>query len=240
MKVRHVLFSLVCIAAVLSVSLRAADEGSVKGVVHFGGDIPDSKPIEVPVKDQEGCKCKEVENEVMIIDKGTKGIKDVIVRVLDVKAAAAPGDTKVPELDQKGCKFTPHITIVKPGSTVDLLNPDKIIHNFHTTPLDLTNPAMNIAMQAEKQTIKDKYFAEPEIIQVQCDMHPWMKGYIVVHDPRFVAVTGTDGAFEIKGLPAGKYKVSVFHGNLGEQTLDVEVKAGAASDMGEVKFPVKK
>ena len=239
MKVRNVWLSVVCALAVFSGAVRAADEGSVKGVIHFSGDIPEVKNIDVPAKDQGGCGCKVVENDGLIVDKASKGIKDVIIRVLDVKAPEPKEEYKPLELDQKGCKFTPHITIVKPGSPLTVLNPDKIVHNIHTIPLDLTNDPMNNAMQEEKRVLKANYFKEPEIIQVQCDMHPWMKGFIVVHDPRFVAVTGTDGVFEIKGLPPGKYKVNVFHGNLGQADLEVEVKAGAASDMGEVKLPKK-
>ena len=238
MNMRHVW--LVALCSLAAFGINAADEGSLKGSVKLVGDIPEMKPHDVPVKDQAGCNCKQIENEELIVDKATKGIKDAIIRIMDVKGPDLPAGQKVPEVDQKGCKFTPHITIVAPGSELVALNPDKLSHNIHTTPLDLENQQMNVIMIEEKKTIKAKYFEKPEIIQLQCDLHPWMKGYIVVHDPRYVAVSAADGTFEIKGVPPGKYKVNVFQGNQGAQDgIDVEIKAGQATDMGEIKFGKK-
>ena len=87
---------------------------------------------------------------------------------------------------------------------------------------------------------------EKRPIAVGCDLHPWMTGYLMVFDHPFFAVTGEDGSFEIKGVPAGKQNVVVWQEKVGYVTpgfavgVPVEVKAGATVDLGDVKLDPKK
>lgn len=227
------------IAAVLAMASVYAGEGSLSGSVKYDGEAPKPKVFNVAADKAAGCHHGEIPDESLAVDPATKGIKWAIIRIMDVKAAA-PAEPKLVEIDQKGCHFTPRVSIVAPGSDIDVLNPDKIAHNVHTIPLDGTNQPINRMMVAAdpKLTVKGKkHAAEPELIQLQCDIHPWMKGFIVVHDPRFAFVTGPDGKFDIKGVPAGKYKVMINH-DLGEQEKEIEIKDGAATAL-DVTFKQK-
>ena len=68
-------------------------------------------------------------------------------------------------------------------------------------------------------------------MKLQCNVHPWMFGYIGVVNNPFFAVTDKDGKFTVKGLPAGKYTLAFKHLKGGEVTQEVEVKdAGATAD----------
>lgn len=227
------------VAAVLAMASVYAGEGSLSGSVKYDGEAPKQKMIEVGADKAAGCHAGPMVDESLVVDPATKGIKWAIIRIMDVKAAA-PAEPKVVEIDQGGCHFTPRVSIVAPGSDIDVLNPDKIAHNVHTIPLDGTNQPINRMMVAADPKLNvrgKKHAAEPELIQLQCDIHPWMKGFIVVHDPRFCAVTGPDGKFDIKGVPPGKYKVLVNH-DLGEQEKEIEIKDGAASTL-DVTFKQK-
>ena len=62
-----------------------------------------------------------------------------------------------------------------------------------------------------------------------CDVHDWMKGYIVVADNPYVGVTGAGGKFEIKDVPAGSYTLEIWHEVLGKKSMKVSVKGGAAT-----------
>ena len=218
----------------------AAAGGSVKGSVKFNGVPPEPKN-EIPNSSHPDCKHKQVTADDLIVDKNTKGIKDAIIRILDVKAPPPEKPFSDVEIDQKNCRFSPHALVTPPGANLHVLNPDSISHNVHMTPLDAVNIPLNRMMTTTEQrlTVKgSKYLVEPEIIKIQCDIHPWMNGWLVVHDPRFAYVTGIDGSFEIQNVPPGKYKVSVFH-SLGEQIVDIEIQAGATTDLGEVQFKQK-
>ena len=141
--------------------------------------------------------------------------------------------------------FTPHVIIVAPNTDLTILNPDPVNHNVHTIPYDFLNPPQNMTQgpSMPKLTYKAAWLKQEEIIEVQCNIHPWMKGLIVCHDPRYAAVTGADGSFEIKDVPPGKYKVAIFQEKLGDGTKDpieVEIKAGTVNDLGQIKYKAKK
>jgi len=216
--------------------------GRIKGRVKFNGTPPPPKAIKVPDDKAPDCHHNHIVSEELVVDPKTLGIKWAMVRVMGVKNPPPVAGFAEPTIDQKGCMFQPHVVIVPPGINLHVLNSEHVAHNFHTTPLDATNPGYNRMITAgdEKGILKgEKYFAEPEVIKIQCDVHPWMNGFIVCHDPRYAAITAADGSFEIPSLPPGKYDVSVFH-ELGEQTFKIEVKADQTVDMGEVLFPAKK
>jgi hypothetical protein len=66
-------------------------------------------------------------------------------------------------------------------------------------------------------------FAHPEIIQVDCDLHSWMRGWVVVAEHAFYAVSDADGGFRLDGVPAGRYTLRLWHEVLGTTTRDVAV-----------------
>ena len=65
-------------------------------------------------------------------------------------------------------------------------------------------------------------------MHLKCDVHPWMSAYVGVMSNPFYGVTGDDGAFAIKGLPAGEYEIAAWHEKYGEQTQKIKVGAGEA------------
>lgn len=218
--------------------------GSLTGQVIYNGPVPAPKMTPVPPAAIAQCKCPAVADESLVVDPATKGLKWAIIRIQDVTPKDVPPKPAKPySIDQNGCTFTPHVVVVPPNTDLEILNPAKIAHNIHTTPYDSADPAQNQAALGDL-TYKAKWLKDPDIIEIKCDIHSWMKGFIVCHDPRYCAISGTDGKFEIKNLPAGKYKVNIFHESFGnymkKDTIDVEVKAGAPTNMGELKFEPKK
>lgn len=215
--------------------------GGVKGRVKFNGVPPAPKKTPVPNSNKADCHHDEIVSEELVVDPKTNGIKWAMIRILGVNDAPPAQPFGASSIDQKGCMFQPHVVIVAPGSNLNVMNSEKAAHNFHITPLDAANPGFNRMMMSLDGTMTlkgSKYFLEPEVIKMQCDIHPWMNGFIVCHDPRFAAISAADGAFEIPSVPPGKYDVSIFH-ELGEQTFKIEIKTGQTVDMGDVLFPAK-
>jgi plastocyanin len=226
------------VVALLACTLAAAGEGTLKGAVKYDGDPPPPKIAQLPADKKDECHCDQQATDELVVDKKTKGIRWAIVRIMGVKAPPPEKPFAEASIDQQGCRFVPHVVIIPPGTTLNVLNADKINHNFHTTPLDGANPGVNRMMQPDEQKMPlkgSKFFAESDLIKVQCDVHPWMSAFLVVHDPRFAAITGEDGSFEIRNIPAGKYDLSVFH-ELGEKKQNIEIKGGQTTEVGEVLF----
>ena len=198
--------------------------GSISGKITFSGKAPAPRMIKID-KDTGVCG-KEQASEALLVGKGG-GIQNVVVKITGIKSGKKWDLPKDIVIDQKGCKFAPHVTIFKPGATLVLLNPDGITHNMHT--FSRKNPAINKAQPKfkKKMNIKGK-IKNPETIKLSCDIHKkWMGAWIIVADSPYIAVTDASGSFKIDNVPAGDYTVEIWQEKLGSQTAKVSVKGGS-------------
>ena len=164
-------------------------------------------------------------SEVILVGPGN-GIQNVFVYVKDglgTRRYAVP--TSPVTLDQKGCRYIPHVFGVQVGQTVLLSNSDPLIHNVHALPKN--NREFNFGQPAKTPPV-ERVFQQAEIgLPFKCDVHGWMNAYVNVVPHPFFAVTKDDGSFEIKGLPEGTYTLELWHERLGTQTVPVTVTAAA-------------
>jgi plastocyanin len=213
-----------------SSEVLAQSAGSIVGEVKYAGTPPAPKVVKVN-KDNQACG-NEKKSEEWVVGANS-GVKNAVASVVGAKGPA-PKPAKKPELDQKGCQFSPHVRLVPTGAELDILNPDGVLHNIHT--FSTANPSINKAQPKFKKVMTEK-FDKAEIIKVQCDAHSWMSGWIVVQDHPYYAVSGDDGSFKIDNVPAGKHTVQLWHESGAKLTKEVEVKAGQAT---KVTFELKK
>ena len=151
--------------------------------------------------------------------------------------ALAPNAAPV-VMDQKGCRYTPHVIALMRGGSVEFRNSDATMHTIHTIPATPNGRQLDIA-QGPRGAPQVVTFKDPEImIPVRCNPHPWMNAFINVADTPFYAVTDADGHFEIKGLPAGRYELAAVHEKLGEQTMTVTVKP-QETETADFKYSMK-
>jgi uncharacterized protein (DUF2141 family) len=117
---------------------------------------------------------------------------------------------------------------------IEIVNSDPLLHNIHPSGKN----TFNLAMPNQGMRLKKKFKKEQVLTPIMCDVHPWMKSYAGVVKHPFFAVTGADGAFAIKGLPAGTYTLMAVHGALGTKTTEITVsEAGDASAQFEFSAP---
>jgi plastocyanin len=200
-----------------------ADGGSVSGTVKFKGTPPAPAKLEVN-KDKEVCGATEKFARDLVVGSDG-GVKYAVISIPSItKGKPFPEGKAV--LDQKGCEYMPHITVVPAGGEVEILNSDGILHNIHTYPSANKNPAVNRAQPKFKKSITEK-FKEPERVRLGCDVHGWMTGWLIVEENPYVAITDEKGNFKITDVPPGDYEVTLWHEKLGEQTQKVSVKPGA-------------
>ena len=205
---------------VTALSLASAFAGDIVGKVKYAGTAPTPAKIQV-TKDQAVCGKAEHINETLLV--GTdKGVKNVVVNISDPKDGKKYTPAAKPTLDQNGCKFVPHVDIVPAGQEVTIVNSDGILHNIHTFPKN--NAPFNKAQPKFKNEMPAT-FEKPDIIQIKCDVHSWMAGWIVVAGHAYYALTDASGNFKIDGVPAGTYTLEYWHEKLGKQSKSVTVPA---------------
>src|SRR6184192_3677588 len=142
--------------------------GTVEVEVKYNG-APQVEKLKVN-KDTEKCGQEATIEKVVV--GSNKGLANAVASAPNAKGAK-PIKTVV---DQHGCKFVPHVSVMTPGE-MELKNSDDILHNIHT--YSTANPAINKAQPKFKKTMTEK-FEKPEMIKLTCDVHSWMLGWLAV------------------------------------------------------------
>ncbi|MEK7363413.1 MAG: carboxypeptidase regulatory-like domain-containing protein [candidate division NC10 bacterium] len=208
---------LVCAAVVWAMVPGTARAGTIKGTVRLAG--APVKPKKVPVTiDQYVCgKEKEAEDLILLPDNG---IRYAVVS-LQTPPPGAKWNAPLPpaQIDQKQCAFVPRVVVVPAGGTVEFLNSDRLLHNVKS--FSKANSPFNKA-HPKARTISI-VFKEPEIIRIECDLHSWMRTWVVVAGHPFHAVTNDKGEFALDNVPPGKYTLQIWQESLGTVTREVTV-----------------
>jgi plastocyanin len=204
------------------------DGGSISGTVKFKGTAPAPKKLDVN-KDKEVCAKTPKTDQSLVVNNGN--LANAVVTITDIQKGKKIELKKV-TLDQNGCEYKPHVLAFPAGSTVEILNPDGILHNVHS--YSKVNSPFNQAQPKFKKTL-DVKIDKPEAIEVKCDVHGWMHGWLVATENPYFAVTDNSGAFKLTDVPPGNYTVEVWHEKLGKNTQKVTVKA---KDEAKVNFEI--
>ena len=190
---------------------------SIKGKVVLVGPVPAQKKIDVTI-DQYVCGTEKDAGDLLLSPQ--KDLRNAVVWLENPPAGTlAPAQSSKVEMDQNGCVFIPRVVVVPASGTVDFLNSDRLLHNIHATPK--LNVSFN-RTQPKSRTIPIT-FEKPEIVRINCDLHSWMVGWVVVAAHSYYAITGADGQFAFDNLPPGQYKLQVWHERLGTAQASVTI-----------------
>ena len=210
----------ITVIVLLGFPISPAHAGDVTGTILFSGTPPPVKTIAV-TKDIEVCGKEETPDERLLVHS-QGGIQNVVVMVEGVEGAAAKEPAGDAQMVQKGCTFSPHVVIVRPGAPIPVLNQDGILHNFHT--FSELNPPVNLAQPGFRKKMMVE-FKKTEMVKASCDVHPWMHAVFVVTDTPFVTITDEQGNFALNDLPPGTHTIRIWHETLGNITREVTVPA---------------
>ena len=248
-----------CLSAFLGVALAAsglsasaAEWGTLKGKIVYDGKAPAPAPID-STKDQ-FCGMHKLVSENVVVGKDG-GLANVVIFVRTKGVDIHPDYEKEAGnkvvLDNNKCQFVPHVVGLWNKQTLVLKNSDPTAHNSKVDAF--ANGAINPLIPAMGQV--ENKFGAPETTPapVSCNIHPWMKAWIVVRPDPYFAITDENGEFEIKNLPAGKelefqvwqeeagYLKNISFGKTKTDTrgrFEMKLKAGD-NDLGQAKVDPK-
>jgi len=197
-------------------------------------DGPEPRPAEIDLGADPAC-AQSASGPVHAEDLVVNGNGTLRNALVFVKEGLPAGRYSVPSgtvvLDQRGCMYRPRVIGVMVGQEIEITNSDPTTHNIHPTPKE--NREWNRSQIPGGVPFRDSFAREEIAIPLRCNVHPWMKAWVAVLRHPYFAVTGEDGAFEIRNLPPGEYTVEVWHEKLGTAVRKVALSPGGA---GTVEF----
>gem|GEM_PF-427976 len=203
----------------------------VYGAVRFEGDLPRSWRAEAepavplaPIASEAALNPAAMTPPRAVAVTAEGGVRDVVVLLESPEArarlaAAAPARV---EIDQVGSVFIPHVTILPRGGTLAFKNSDGITHNVRVDEGGVTDRNYYLKGGEEVTTV----FRRAGRARILCDLHAWMRAYLVIADTPYGAVCDAEGRFRIEGIPPGRYMLRLSHPRLSARDGPLEIEIG--------------
>ena len=166
--------------------------------------------------------------EAVVRDGDGEPVRDSVVYALAQDASGEPAEpTARTEIDQVDKEFLPYVSAVRVGTRIHFPNRDQIRHHVYSfsdaktfeIPLYAGTPAEPIL------------FDRPGPVVLGCNIHDWMRAYVLVVETPHFGVTGADGRVDLE-LPAGSYSVRVWHPDLAGDPAATSRQASIEEDGG--------
>jgi hypothetical protein len=215
-------------------------EGSLTGTVSLTGTPP--SPMRIDMSADPICDENNPEPLTELIEVRDGRLANALIYVkagtaLDGLSFETPATNVV--LEQRGCRYVPHVLGVQVNQTLEIRNSDNTTQNVHATPK--LNPDRNQSQAPLSEPVTMRFGQSEIAIPIKDNQHPWKKAWVGVFKHPFFAVSDNKGAFTIEGLPPGDYTIVAWHEQFGEKELNVTIYPGSQQtfdfifDMGERK-----
>jgi plastocyanin len=172
-------------------------------------------PVELKRSADPFCAKTRGTDETLLVGRD-RGLRNVVVRLVGAPRTAPPATPA--RLVQDGCRYQPHVTGVVVGQTLAIATADPTLHNVHAYRDHAT--LFNFAQIPNTPDLQRR-FDQPGLVELRCDVHPLMGGFVAVHENPWFAVTGDDGSFELRDVPAGTFTLEAWHERLGTKRITV-------------------
>ncbi len=189
------------------VSLTQA--GTIRGTVKWSGPLPHTVAFPID-KDPEVCdpdsqKTRDLERFIV---GPQNGVANTVVFLKDITRGKP---LEIPEarrfLDQKRCRYEPHILLVPENGPLELKSSDPVLHTVHMDGA----ATYNLPFPFTDRTVT-RNMPTAGLVHVRCNGgHSWMNAELMVVPHPYYAVTDENGKFELTDVPPGKYVIVAWH-----------------------------
>jgi len=165
-----------------------------------------------------------ISGRIVILEKDNKPSPDLSDAVLYLEAPASvaiAGKPVTVEIAITDKTYAPHVVVVPVGSTVRFPNHDPFNHNVFS----VSEPnSFDLGLYGRGEA-KSHTFDHPGLVRVYCNVHPRMVAYVLVMENRYYAQPSNDGSFTIDNVPAGRYRLHVWHERIPSEVVK-DIMAG--------------
>jgi hypothetical protein len=183
--------------------------GTISGTIKWAGPVP--RAAEFPItKDAAICdpdSQKTTDLERLIIGP-QGGVANTVVYLKNItsgKAMDLPAQFR--HLDQKRCRYVPHILLVPQNGTLDMLSSDATLHTIHMDGAATYNLPFPFPGKVSSRTMPTS-----GLVNLRCNGgHVWMNAEMFVVEHPYYAVTDESGRFEFTNVPPGTYQIVAWH-----------------------------
>jgi plastocyanin len=213
-----------------------ATVGDLKGTVTVDGAVPKNESIKmnadpVCLREAKGPQTQ----ETYLVGSDGKSLANVFVYVKDgLGNYMYDPPSQQARIDQKECRYHPHVFGMRVGQALEIVNSDPTLHNIHAMPK--SNTEFNNGQPIQGMKMTHTFTAKEVMVPFKCDVHGWMNAYVGVLDHPYFAVSDQDGKFGIASLPPGTYTIEAWQEKLGTQTQSVTI---GPKESKEITFTFK-
>ena len=221
------------LALLACVTLISASETiTINGKVQYEGKVPRAKEIIMAADPICGKSHSGTVFTESFVVNDEQYMKNVVVWINSPNHSATVPENPV-ILDQMGCQYIPHVTGIMKGQDLVIKNSDKTLHNIHS--MSEVNSAFNFAMPAKTDPSIKSFSKDEDPFYIKCDVHPWMKSWVVVMDHPYWSVTDENGIYSmhLDSLEPGTYDLCFWH-----EKWDKPMKKGAGYCSDEYKTTI--
>jgi plastocyanin len=150
------------------------------------------------------------------------GLGDAVVYIEKIEGKTFSSREKPSVVDQLNLVFVPHVLPVLAGTTIVFPNSDSTRHSVFS-PSKVKKFDLGTYLPNSTKTILCE---KPGVISLLCHIHPEMSAFIIVVETPYFAVTSETGQYRIPNIPAGRYRLAVWHEWAESQTQEINVPEG--------------
>lgn len=144
---------------------------------------------------------------VSVADKDGRPAADAVVMLEQASARAPVRPMPQTDISQARRQFSPRVTAVTTGTPVNFPNFDTVRHHVYSFS-DAKKFELKLYSGVPNKPI---VFDKPGVVILGCNIHDQMVAWIVVSDTPWFGVTGEDGKLQLADVPAGSYRMRIWH-----------------------------
>lgn len=174
---------------------------------------------------------------------------EISLQVLDEQGAAVsdaavywqPLGAKPPKgslqgtISQQSKTFMPYVSVVQAGTAVTFPNRDVVRHHVYS----FSSPKIFDLKLYAGTPAQPVVFDKPGLVVLGCNIHDWMLAYVLVVDTPWFDVSGENGVAQVKNLPAGEYRMTVWHPRMKEESMQ-QIKVGQGPSTQRIRVQLSK